>query len=331
LTDGIDFKLIEDGDKEREIKNELWANHALEKGQRKIELSKYLQDIEGYAIVKKKAKFIRSLQQIELEGDVYIYKPRIDGGEQEGYDDQDAELFEVEDLNSVPIDDYIFENRLRYLAIPIIDRSSTEDVDNGFKFTDGGISDVIEKLKDDLNWVSILIPNTYVKEIQEEELSRYVKLIDGVSFDWLKGLGQAPGYSSYRYFRSVKLFEGIKNELYMPFQVNEPSMWWYRYSSTTPGDLFIRGVLIKDFRFTIPFAASVFEIVSVVINIKSRKVIPDVARNDLDAKSRSTIDYAIGKAVHFALIDSLEYVGEEQKALQDFVRIFYGERTDFEV
>ena len=331
LTDGVDFKLIDNADPEIEIKNELWAILPLEKGHRKITLSTYLQDIEGYAIVKKKSPFFRSLEEIDFDGDVYIYQPATNGDAEAGHEYQEAELFDVEDLEAIQIDEYIFESQLRYVSIPIIRSSDIDDINNGLKFTGGGISDVIDKMKDELRWISILIPKSFVDEIAEEELDDYSEILDGISFDWLKRVEHALDQPTYRYVKTVDLFEGIKNELYLPFHVNKDEPWWYRASFKPEGNLYIRNVLIKDFHFSIPIAASIIDVVSVVINIKSRKIVPDVARNNIDPKNKDTINYVVGKAVYLGLIDSLEYTGEEQKALQDFVKSFYEVKSEFEV
>lgn len=330
LTDGIDFKLLEEPST-FEVKNKLFDDAPPEKGFIKISLADYIDNIEGYALIRNRAKFIKSFEEIPLDDDIFLYNPRPNYSEdEEGYDAHEEWLLPVTDIQSVDIDRYVNGNEITYLTIPLIESINESDFSNGMKFTGDDIKEVIEKLGDSLRWITILIPREHQSSLYDEEIRTRDEVIDGVRFDELVKVGQSSDYPTYKFVKTFKLFEGRKNELYMPFVTRKERNYWYSYNSAPRQELFIRNVLIKDFHFNLPVIASVFDISTIVVNIKSRKFIPDISRNSIDATSDEMINYVIGKTIHLAAIDNLEYGSAEQKTLQDFIGKFYQDKTEFE-
>ena len=67
LTDGTDFELIDKSDKQiSKISNPMDLLNPPDKGLIKIELQDYLIDIDGYALIKTKASFIKKLEEIDF-------------------------------------------------------------------------------------------------------------------------------------------------------------------------------------------------------------------------------------------------------------------------
>jgi len=131
--------------------------------------------------------------------------------------------------------------------------------------------------------------------------------------------------------KTIPLFEGRKNDLYLPFDKTDRDSnlyWWLK--SENRKELFMRSVLIKDFHFNIPISASIFEINTIVVNINSRKFIPDISRNNVDPKAKDLINNVIGKAIHTGATNVLAMGHEEKATLQNFINTFYDQRTDFE-
>ena len=129
----------------------------------------------------------------------------------------------------------------------------------------------------------------------------------------------------------ITLFEGRKNDLYLPFEeVDWDSGLYFWRTPDKQKELFMRSVLIKDFRFNIPITASIFEINIIVANINSRKFIPDISRNNVDSKAKETINYIIGKAIHVGASNVLTLGTDEKSTLENFVSTFYNVKTDYE-
>ena len=133
------------------------------------------------------------------------------------------------------------------------------------------------------------------------------------------------------YIKTITLFEGKKNDLYLPFDKTDRDFSYYYYlKNEKRKELFMRNVLIKDFHFNIQISASIFEINTIVMNINSRKIIPDISRNNVDIETKELINYLIGKAIHIGACKCLDLGDDEIATLQNFINEFYSEITDFE-
>lgn len=332
LTDGIDFKLLEKP-ATYEIKNELLNKEPVDKGFIKILLTDYLNDIEGYVLIRKRVNFIKSFKEVPLGEEIYLYNPKPEYQEDEEGNYIDVEdkgrLLTVSDSQLLDMDQYINGNEIEYLNIPIIDAEHEDDFASGMKFMENDTKEVIDKLSDKLRWITILLPKSHQDSLYDEEIQSADEVIDDVWFDDLVKLGQSPNHPTYKFVKTFKLFEGRKNELYMPFEIKE-RRYWYSRPAAPRQELFIRNVLIKDFPFNLPVIASVFDVSAIVVNIKSRKFIPDISRNNIDSKSDALINYLIGKATHLGAIANLEYGSDERKTLQDFIAKFYKDKIEFE-
>lgn len=335
LTDGIDFKLIDKPSSITEIKNSLNGSEELDKGVVKVSLDGYLKDIEGFALIKNKTSFIKNIDELPLEENVYIYQPLVEEDEEETYEEEEVDglklswFRKLDNLSDLLIDNFLDGNQIKYLSIPIVDDDTYEDFTSGMKYTGNDTSEVIDKLSNKLKWISVLVPKEYQNELSEGTIDPDWEFLEGVDFSELVAIGHDRSCPSYKYVRTTKLFEGKRNELYLPFE-QQRKQTWYSWTKGPRKELFIRSVLIKDFHFNLPTVASIFEVVTLVVNIKSRKFIPDISRNNIDSKSEDLINYVIGKAVHKAAIDSLELGEEESRTLKEFVGKFYNDRTDFE-
>lgn len=317
ITDGIDFELI---DKSAEhidkINNSIVSSTLLEKGLVKIELQDYLNDIEGYVLIKNKNNFIKKFDEIDFPGTLYRYN-------------DDEGFLEVSDLSSLNIDDYINEKEIKYFSIPLVDSSSEDDFISGMKFTDDDIDEVIEKMDRELNWISVIFPKDYQNSLLDETFERDVSIFNKFGFQELERIGHSEFCATKAFVKTITLFEGRKNNLYLPFNKvdRENSLYWWSHPKKRK-ELFIRSVLIKDFHFNIPISATVFEINEIVVNINSKKIIPDISRNNIEEKE--LINYIIGKAIHVGASNLLSLGEDEKSTLQKFIMAFYEKQSDFE-
>jgi len=319
LTDGVEFELISKLEKNIDkINNPINISTPIEKGLVKIELQNYLKDIEGYALIKPKSNFIKTFEEIDFLGTLYRYN------DEEGF-------LEVTDFNSLKIDDYINDKEIKYLTIPLVESNCEDDFISGMKFTGDDVDEVISKMDRELNWISIIVPKDYQASLSEETIDSRSCIFDKLSFDKLVEIGHSHSCKTKCSVESITLFEGRKNDLYLPFDTRDRdnnTYWWKTPEKRK--ELFMRGVLIKDFRFNIPLSASIFEIKTIVVNINSRKFIPDISRNNVDNKAKDLINYMIGKAIHIGATNVLTLEADEKSTLQNFISSFYDKKTDFE-
>ena len=318
LTDGIDFELIDKSDKQiSQISNPIILSTPLDKGLIKIEFQDYLNEIDGYALIKNRSSFISSFEEIDFTGTLYRYN------DEEGF-------LEVEDFANLKIDDYINGKEIKYLIIPLVESQIEEDFLSGMKFTGEDIKEVIDKMDRDLTWISVIVPKEYQNSLHEETVEIGDDIFERFGFKDLEDLGHRNSCTTRTLVKSISLFEGRKNNLYLPFDKTEPKEFYFSFGKEKRKELFMRGVLIKDFRFNIPISASIFEINTIVTNINSRKFIPDISRNNMDTEAKKSINYIIGKAIHAGAIDVLTLSEDEKTTLESFIEEFYSDETEFE-
>lgn len=320
LTDGIEFELVDRASKQIEqISNTVVLTAPVEKGLIKIDFQDYLKDIEGYALIKYKSNFIKQFEDLVFTGDVYKY------------DDENG-LLAIEDYTSLEIDKFLNGKEIKYLSIPLVESHIEDDFLSGMKFTGNDVSEVLEKLDRDLSWISVIVPKEFQDSLSSEELDLRDCIFDNFNFRDLINLGHSSSCKTKTNVETITLFEGRKNNLYLPFdkREGESSFYYLWRTNEKRKELFIRSVLIKDFRFNIKISASVFEIDTIVTNINSRNFIPDISRNNIDANDKEWINYIIGKAIHMGASNVLPLEEDEKATLKNFIKTFYGEKTDFE-
>lgn len=319
LTDGIEFELIDKSKLNKvEINNPIILSTPIDKGLVKIQLQDYLKDIVGYALIRPKSDFIRNFEEIDFQGTLYKYN------DEEGF-------LEVTDMSSLRIDDYVNGKELKYLSIPLIESYYENDFKNGMKFTEDDIDEVISKMDRDLNWISIIVPKEYQDSLTAETIDNRSYIFEKLNFDELVELGHSDSCSTKSFVKTITLFEGKKNDLYLPFdnKDRDSGYYWMRTPDKRK-ELFMRSVLIKDFYFSIPISASIFEIKTIVANINSRKFIPDISRNNVDLEAKNLINYMVGKAIHIGATNVLTLEPDEKLTLENFICTFYDQKTDYE-
>jgi hypothetical protein len=319
LTDGIDFELIDKSEMIIDkIVNPIILSLPLEKGFVKIDLRDYLSDIEGYVLLKNKSSFVKNFHEIGFPGRLYKYN-------------DDEGFLEVKDDTLLNIDDYINGKEIKYLAIPIVESHLEVDFTSGMKFTGDDVEEVITKMSNELTWISVIVPKDYQTVLSEEVINRNDNLFDKLSFYELEEIGQCETCPTKSYVKTITMFEGKKNSLYLPYDKKDRDfdLYWWRKPEKRK-ELFMRSVLIKDFRFNIQITASIFEIHTIVVNINSRKFIPDISRNNVDSQAKDSINYMIGKAIHLGATNVLSLNSDEKSTLQNFIRTFYEYKSDLE-
>jgi hypothetical protein len=237
---------------------------------------------------------------------------------------------QIGDINELNIDDYVEGKEINYIAIPLVDSSLAEDFLNGLKFTDGDIDPVIDKMDRDVEWISVIVPKEMQSSLYEEEINDGDDIFDKFAFTDLVEIGHSEYCTTKIFKKTINLFEGRKNELYLPFDETRESYYHY-LTEKKRKELFMRSVLIKDYRFHMPVSATIFEINALVTNINSKKFIPDISRNNVDDKTKEIIDYIIGKAIHRGAHDALSLGTDEKDTLGKFITTFYNKKSEFEI
>ncbi len=321
LIDGIEFQLLNADPVSLKIINKpprLKPNE--EKGLIRIELRDYLNEIEGYALIRPKNSFIKKFLEINFDsGEIFLYG-------------EENRIVELNDSVSLNIDDFVNDTELKYLSVPIVESAMQENYLSGMKFTNDDIAEVIRKMEKDLRWITIILKKEAQESLEEKEVESGDDIFTYFSFHDLVSLGHCSSCKTQTFVKSINLFEGFKNNLYLPFKkTDDDDVFKYHfYTPSKQKELYIRNVLIKDFVFDIPVIASLFDIVVIEANVISRKIIPDISRNKVDVENTRILNYALGKAIHEGTGNVITLDKEERITLQHFIENFYSSKTDFD-
>ncbi len=291
-----------------------------QKGLIKIDFNSYLNEVEGYALIRPKNSFIKAFQEINFNsGEIFIYK-------------DESGIKELNESIQLNIDDFINNEELKYLSIPIVEEKIQENYLSGMRFTNGDVDEVIRKMEKDLRWITVILRKEDQEFLIDDEIESGHQIFGNFSFDDLVSLGHCPSCKTQSFVREINLFEGFKNNLYLPFKKTDKSDFfkYHFYTSSKQKELYIRNVLIKDFVFDIPVIASLFDIVVIEVNVTSRKIIPDISRNNVDIETTKALNYAFGKAIHEGAGGLIQLNQEEKVTLDHFIRAFYSSKTNFD-
>lgn len=317
LTDGIKIELII---KEEQITHEIinLINISNPNDLIKIDISNYLVDIEGYAILKNNKNYVTNIEDLDFKGEIFTYDD-IDG------------IKKVIKPSEINLDDYIRNNQIRYISIPLVEEDVEERFINGITFTDSNVEDVIEKLERELKWISILVKkdlqsSIYPCTFDDDESG----IFESLKLKELYKLGHSTKCKTSIFSETINIHEGKKRELYLTFDKGEKYIYYRTNQDKKRKELFVRNVLIKDFRFNLPYSASLFEIESLVVNINSRMFIPDISRNNFDQTTIEEINYIIGKGIHESVLKNFELDIDKKYTLKSFIENYYSKNTEFE-
>lgn len=320
LTDGIKFELIKKVEKDTLlIENYIKYDQTLDRGLIKINLADYLNEIEGYALVRPRNAFIKNWRDLDFDGTLYYY------------DEERDDIIEVSTDTQIAIDDIVLNREISYLAIPLIEFKNEEDFLNGMKFTDGDVEAVLDKMSNDIEWISILFHKAYQPFLSENIIDSDSYFFENLGLEDLISLGHSDSCITKSYLKKIRLYEGEKNTLYLPFDI-KTSFYHALFgrSGIDHNYLYIRSVLIRDYNIVLPIQAEIFYVNKLVVNVNSRKFIPDISRNNLDIDTGLNLNNIIGKAIHKGVLSKIKLNRNEKEVLANFVNTFYTEKTEFE-
>lgn len=317
LTDDIQVEVYNNSNVPILISNNLKPDTVPE-GLIKIDLKDYLKDIEGYALLKKKRDYISSIDDIDFRGTLYQYTP-------EG-------MKIVKDNADIDIDKFIVGSELKYYNIPLVSREMENDFLSIFKYND--LQDTIDKLDWDLEWISVILPNNLELDFEDFEFASLSdNLYANLGYSNLIALGHSDKCKTYASYEKVNLFEGKTNELYLPFDsaILSRNFFYYKRYDERRKDLYVRNVLISDFQYEAPTQAKIFDIELIIVNLNSRKFVPEISRNSFDHQTSVEINYIIGKALHLGALHNLNLEDDKKSTLEKFILSYYSEETEFEI
>ncbi|NLK96557.1 MAG: HD domain-containing protein [Epulopiscium sp.] len=273
-----------------------------------VRLENYLTDIEGYLEMSyKNVNFIEKLGDFEWES-AYIY------------DIEEEVLLDEEKKENINIKDYINDNCVKYLRLPIITGNDADDFNKAFE--------VLEDFDDALNKIkSVDMIDIFCKDIGEFNYKEIIGdgdcIVGNFSYeDFCRKFDHDKYTKTYTYLREQKVVQTHSKKI-LPFDSNvkiSDNYYW-----ETKDKVFIKNVYIPQFKVTIPYLISGIQIKKGLFNILNKNIVPNVSRNNVSEITNKEFSYAIGKALHLWLIDNASLTDEEKGLIRKFIDTYYSE------
>lgn len=314
LTDGLDLKLIvmDEIDKSCEFKNSVEKIDTDTSTTHIIDVSKYLHGVYGQVHISLKKKlFSTTILDINTFGQNLYF----DG---ENLHDIEEDKFDVSLVYK--------NNKINFIEIPIVSSSYTDDYDRYYDVLDD-ISETIDKLESNLDWISIFInkdidnfPNKSSIVIGPND---YI-ICDCLHFDDICDYEQEYDYSTKAYCHKFNTMYDLNNNIFLHFNLAEKEQWRPSYDGR---NIYLRNTYVKNSIIKILPAISSIKINSINLNIINKNIITDVSRNNLTEESANMINYAISKVIHLWMLDNIHMDNASTELLKSFVSKFYSENN----
>lgn len=322
LTDDFELQIIDkDNHQTHKIFNslELKQNDLKEK-EYILPITAYLQGFEGSVKIKLIGDYIQSLEDIEYIDQAFIC---IDTP---ATDDEYALSFLQKIDNSYDLKKLHHDDQFSYMTIPIITKEYRDMYDNYCDVLDGDEEAVINKLSQKVDSITIF----YTSEDETYTNfgiinSRYDEVISNISFNDLLDFGQDKDCSTNITIHNKKCY--YNNNSYIPFGNKKYS--WYFWSDTKC-NIFLRNILISNYKFRPKNLTDILEVQEIKINILNKNVIPNISRNHFDDEIDEKLNYALTKAIHLSALDHIKLEPAKKEILKNFIDMYFHETTDLE-
>ncbi len=267
-------------------------------------LDKYLNEIEGFIELNyNNIGFVEKLS--DFEGDpCYVYS----------YEEQT--LINEDELD-IEVTKFVKHGTVKYLKIPIIPKDLADKFKNYLDVLED-FDEALDKLSN-LDYIEIFCEDT--DELKEGMVdSREESIIgDYLLKDFCKDHGHA--FFTPTYLKQVERYVvNTDAKKILQFELKEG---FGKYSWESTEKIFIKNVLVPQFRITLPYLIEGINLKASIFNIKSKLIIPNVSRNNVQKSDAEEFSYAIGKALHLWILDNAKLDFVEKELLHEFIEVYY--------
>jgi len=277
-----------------------------------VRLDKYLKDVEGYVeLTCNDIVCVDNLKDVEGE-ESYVYA--------------NSSLVE-ESVSNVNIDEFVDAGQISYLRLPIISKENS-NVFNKYCDVLDDFDKALEKLKDEYHVDYLHIFCIDKDEFEENTLMNLDDLIIG-NYDFnnfcIEHGHARNSWSCKEIIDQSVIGDNIgKVLLYEKEKKFNGKNFWERSD-----EIFIKNVLISEFVINLPTVVRGISLKSARFNIKNKKIIPNVSRNNVQKCDAEKFSYAIGKAIHLWILDNIKLGIYEQILLKKLIKTCYAEKNEF--
>ncbi|WP_219837137.1 ATP-binding protein [Paenibacillus sp. R14(2021)] len=274
----------------------------------KIDLSKYLNEVEGHVYIKNPSNviFSNAIADIPCQGDTYFFN-----GE---------ELLDFEKAN-INILSLVENEELKVIEVPIIEDSDILD-----KMIEvlGDDDEAIEMYidKQDPKYVSILAESEYINTAKEKIISRKDDIMDGLTFDDLCDFDQDINALTKVDIDKYRIFNSIGTKIFLLLGRKMQS----RFDITDDMDVYVRGVYVKSLAFNMDNFIRNFKPDKFKVNINMEGVTPKISRNEFMVDIEKTIIASIYTAICLGIFESIRDY-DKKETLISYLKKYYNNKN----
>ncbi|PKG24371.1 HD domain-containing protein [Niallia nealsonii] len=305
LADGIQIAIIDKEKQGESIKiynpNNLLTDSSL------IDLSPYLNGVIVKIELSSSSVFQEYLNDIKFYGEPFLF----DG----------KELVQIDEYDElIPLVNYLRDDKLGIIDFAIIESSSDLDEISSIMDSDDDVEDLYREKYDPVDISLITVPELI--EIPPRGLIETEEIVDGLTFERFEeeyshdnSSGTFFGFVSKSFFSKDELNKHIQYSNGHTYLQSNPPF-------TEKSKLFIRGVFVKDFNFSIMNAIQGVSIKNFLINVVNKEIKPNVSRNDINNDDERLLRNSIYQAL---LVHFLENLKDpiESHVLKAFMKKFH--------
>lgn len=260
----------------------------------------------------------KGIQYLKTFSDIY-------GNESLIYCEDKGLLIKEESFSSpVLLKGYIQDGIIKYLRVPIIASSEEDKFIKAYEVLDD-FGEALEKI--DYENANIIAHDTSL--FNESKLldcsSDYV--VDCCSLDDFRSeVGHSQVAPTYGYIEEKTVIQGSGEKL-LPYVSDKLFGGKYAFQSTDL--LYIKNVLISSAHLKIPFLAEGIELKGLVVNVVSKKIVPNVSRNNINEAQIQALSYAVGKAIHMWICNEGDLEAEEESLMKALINKCYPNKSEY--
>lgn len=291
-----------------------------------IRLDNYLNNMLGYVDIKyRNMKFIKNLSQIPEDdiAECYVY----DGYELKKEDD--FECLNISELISG--DDSIF-----YISIPIINEEVYDDFKKAYDVLDD-YEEALEKIEPYYT-INIFLKENFMPEIFMEDFTLDFddSKIISTNEEFLKGIYKEDFSKLFGHNNEIPLIMKLHKQFIIDNKSDEflcfgKKYQLYHYDNSRGGvcKIFNRDILLQGCSVDIPYWIDGVTAKELVLNIKNKYIIPNVARRDIASAKTEELYYSIGRAIYSWIYNNLELDTNKKNLLGLFIKKYYNKENPF--
>ncbi len=260
----------------------------------------------------------KGIQYLRIFSDIY-------GSESLIYREKDGMLLKEKSFSSpVILKEYIQDGVIKYLRVPIIPSFEEDNFIKAYDVLDD-FDEALEKI--DYEIANIITHDTSL--YNDSELLKYDNdyVVDCCSLaDFRSEVGHSQEVPTYAYLEEKTVIEGSGDKI-LPYVADK--YFGGKYSFERTDFLYIKNVLISSAHLKIPFLAEGIELKGLIINVVSKKIIPNVSRNNISDAQLQALSYAVGKAIHMWICKEGDLEAEEKTLMQAFINKCYADKSEY--